>query len=335
MTDGGLGHHLVISSRSIDELRALLAPAIGAHGLSVDPRHAGTFFEQLRLLSGRLTFKLASTTASQRTEVLGLALARLYLDYQGVLADQVVVPLDDHLELYRDARRSASDLGEAVSLQRTDLALWSLDARRRTITCRLVEVKCYSAVRGASVFEQLQDRIATQLRRSESVLAAHFDPADGIADRPDRTVRNAELAGLLRFYLGRAVRHGTMRSDAAAEAEWLLGNLDSGGYRLQFTRTGLIFDLSATGVSSSAESDIEYHRIGRDLIEELLEALPTDPVLAASRAAPDVSSVDVSLPKLADAAFRAPERSHETPSEVVFVSPDLTLDDLGANADVG
>ena len=84
--DGGLGHHLVISSRSIDELRALLAPVIGQHGLAVDPRHAGTFFEQLRLLSGRLAFKLASAAATQRTEVLGLALARLYLDYQGVLA---------------------------------------------------------------------------------------------------------------------------------------------------------------------------------------------------------------------------------------------------------
>jgi hypothetical protein len=330
---GELGHHLVISSRSIDELRALLAPAIGAHGLSIDPRHAGTFFEQLRLLSGRLTFKLASTTASQRTEVLGLALARLYLDYQGVLADQVVTPLDDHLELYRDARRSMSDVGETVSLQRTDLALWSLDARRRTITCRLVEVKCYSTVRGTSGFEQLQERIATQLRRSESVLAAHFDPADGVADRPDRTVRNAELARLLRFYLGRAVRHGTMRPDAAAEAEWLLGNLDSHRYGLQFTRTGLVFDLSGTGISSSAENGIEYHRIGRDLIEELLEALPTDPVLAAASAVPDVGSLDVSLPKLADAAFRAPERSHETPSETVFASPDLTLDDLGADVD--
>jgi hypothetical protein len=330
---GELGHHLVISSRSIDELRALLAPAIGAHGLSVDPRHAGTFFEQLRLLSGRLTFKLASTTASQRTEVLGLALARLYLDYQGVLANQVVVPLDDHLELYRDARRSVSDVGEAVSLQRTDLALWSLDARRRTITCRLIEVKCYSAVRGASGFEQLQDRIATQLRRSESVLAAYFDPAAGSADRPDRAVRNAELARLLRFYLGRAVRHGMMRSDAAAEAEWLLGNLDRGGYRLQFTRTGLIFDLSGAGVTSSAVGGIEYHRIGRNLIEELLEALPTDPVLATASVPTDVSSLDVSLPKLVDAAFRAPQRSHETPSDAVFVSLDLTLDDLGAEAD--
>ena len=79
---GDLGHHLIISSRSIDELRALLSPVIGEHGLPVDPRHAGTFFEQLRLLSGRLAFKLASAAANQRTEVLGLALARLYLNYQ-------------------------------------------------------------------------------------------------------------------------------------------------------------------------------------------------------------------------------------------------------------
>ena len=85
VADGGLGHHLVISSRSIDELRALLAPVIRQHGLAVDRRHAGTFFDQLRLLSGRLAFKLASATATQRTEVLGLALARLYLDYQGAI----------------------------------------------------------------------------------------------------------------------------------------------------------------------------------------------------------------------------------------------------------
>ena len=331
--EGGLGHHLVISSRSIDELRALLAPVIGQHGLAVDPRHAGTFFDQLRLLSGRLAFKLGSTTASQRTEVLGLALARLYLDYQGVLTDQVVVPLDDHLELYRDARRSTSDVSEAASLQRTDLALWSLDARRRTITCRLVEVKCYSAVRGTAEFEQLRDRIAAQLARSESVIATNFDPVAGIADRPDRTVRNAELAGLLGFYLGRATRHGTMRGDAADEASWLLRNLD-GGYRLQFTRTGLIFDLSGSGVSSSVEEGIEYHRIGRDLVEALLEAMPTDPVLAAEGATTTVSSHDVSLPQLTDAAFRAPERSHATPEEPAYITPDDDLD-VDAGAAVG
>jgi hypothetical protein len=328
--DGGLGHHLVISSRSIDELRALLMPVIGQHGLAVDPRHTGTFFEQLRLLSGRLAFKLASATATQRTEVLGLALARLYLDYQRVLEDQVVVPLDDHLELYRDVRRAAQEVGEAVSLQRTDLALWSLDAQRRTITCRLVEVKCYSAVRRVSGFEQLKSRIAEQLARSESVLAQRFDPDRDLGDRPDRSVRNAELAALLRFYLGRAVRHGTMHADAAHEARWLLANLDTGRYQMRFTRTGLIFDLSGVGESVSEEGGIEYRRIGRDHMEDLLEAMPTDAVLAAKGTAPTVSSLDVSLARVADAAFRAPRRSHETPSESAAIVGE-SLDDLGAD----
>jgi hypothetical protein len=334
VADGGLGHHLVISSRSVDELSALLAPVIRQHGLAVDGRHVGTFFDQLRLLSGRLAFKLASATATQRTEVLGLALARLYLGYQGAIDSQVIVPLDDHLELYRDARRTAQELGEAVSLKRTDLALWSLDARRRTITCRLVEVKCYSEVRGVSVFEHLKSRIAEQLARSQEVLRERFDPSLGLGDRPDRAVLNAELAGLLRFYLDRAVRHQTMRGDAADEASWLLGNLDGGPYRLQFTKTGLIFDLSGAGESSSADDGIEYHRIGRDLIEELLAAMPTDPLLAAEDAARSLSSLDVSLPRLVDPAFRAPTRSHETPEELETASPDSSLDDLDVDVAV-
>jgi hypothetical protein len=93
----------------------------------------------------------------------------------------------------------------------------------------------------------------------------------------------------------------------------------------------LIFDLSGRGTSSPSEGGVEYHRIGRDLIEDLLDAMPTDPVLAADGVAPPVSSLDVSLPKLADAAFRAPERNHETPEQPVFASPDHFSDDLDAD----
>ena len=65
--------------------------------------------------------------------------------------------------------------------------------------------------------------------------------------------------------------------------------------------------VAARGSARRARRRVEYHRIGRDLIEELLDAIPTDPVLAAAAAAaPRASSLDVSLPKLADAAFRAP-----------------------------
>lgn len=328
VADAGLGHHLVISSRSVEELSALLAPVASQHGIAVDGSHVGTFFDQLRLLSGRLAFKLASATPTQRTEVLGLALARLYLGYQGAIDSQIVVPLDDHLELYRDARRSAQELGEAASLKRTDLALWSLDAIRRTITCRLVEVKCHSGVRGAAGFEELKSTIAAQLARSQEVVRERFDPVFEIGDRPDRAVRNAELAGMLRFYLDRAVRHGTMRRDAADEASWLLGNLDGNPFRLQFTKTGLIFDLSGTGESSSADGGIEYHRIGRDLIEDLLAAVPIDPLVAAEDQVRSLGSLDVSLPRLPDAAFRAPARSHETPDKAARGSLDLSAEDL-------
>jgi len=316
-----LGHHMVISSRSVDELRLLLAPAVTQHGLQIDQRHVGTFFDQLRLLSGRLAFKLASAALTQRTEVLGLALARLYLDYQGALADQILVPLDAHLELYREARKRSDEVGETVGLQRTDLALFGIDAKRRTITCRLVEVKCYSTLTDLSAYQSLKERIAEQLNRSQDVLAGHFDPHRVKPDRPDRPVKNAELAALLQYYLERAVRHGIMRGDAAKEAQWLLRRLDK-GYRLEFTRTGLIFDLAGKGAYTETEAAIEYHRIGRDLVQELLDAIPTDPVLVrqdgettTSRTSATLAHLDLTLPRLPNAAFRAPARSHELPEE--------------------
>jgi hypothetical protein len=315
----GTGHQMVISSRSVDELHALLAPMIVQHGFEVDRRHAGTFFDQLRLLSGRLAFKIASTAPNQRTEVLGLALARLYLACQGALDDQVLVPLDSHLELYRDARRRVDEVAESVGLQRTDLALFSLDARRRTVVCRLVEVKCYSGLSGVAEAQRVRERMAGQLNRSAEVLAENFDPELHSPDRPDRVVRNAQLAALLKFHLGRAVRHGVMKADAAAEAGWLLDHLDR-GYRWDVTRTGLIFDLSGRGTDRDVDGGIEYHTVGRDVVEELLGALPTDPVLAggygtASTGTATLAGRELSVPRLDHPGFRGPERSHEIPPD--------------------
>ena len=276
---------MVISSRSVDELHALLTPMIEQHGFELDRRHTGTFFDQLRLLSGRLAFKIASTAANQRTEVLGLALARLYLSYQHALDDQVLVPLDSHLELYREARRQRDEVTESTGLQRTDLALFSLDGRRRTVVCRLVEVKCHSGLTGVSDLQRIRERVTRQLNRSAEVLAESFDPDLQSPDRADRVVRNTQLAALLKFYLGRAVRHGVMRPDAAAEADWLLDHLDE-GYRWDFTRTGLIFDLSGQGSRQDVDDGIEFHMLGRDVVEDLLEALATDPVLEEGTARP-------------------------------------------------
>ncbi|MDQ1015770.1 methylation-associated defense system ATP-binding protein MAD8 [Streptomyces afghaniensis] len=317
-----LGHQIMVSSKSVDELRALLGPVAEDHDLDVDQRHLHTFFDQLRLLSGNLAFKLASAAPTQRTEVLGLSLARLYLGYQGALTSQIVVPLDAHPELYREVRRQVRELGESLSFHRSDLALFHLDERRKTITCRLVEVKCYTALNDIGAYQQLKAKVAEQLERSQDVLATAFDPNRSTPDRVDRSVKNLALSSMLRFYLTRAFRHGTMSRAPYEAAHRLLDRLDD-GYTLQFTRRGLIFDLARSGTDRELEHSVEFHRIGRDLIKELIDAIPTvqnkvhsqPRDLETSDDVPDgggdpaatLSRLDLTVPRFTDAAFRAPE----------------------------
>ena len=357
----GLGHQIMVSSNSVDELRTLLRPTAEQHGLTVEERHLNTFFDQLRLLSGNLAFKLASTAPNQRTEVLGLSLARLYLDYQDVLHNQIVVPLDAHPELYTEARRQARELGDALSFQRSDLALFQLDARQRTITCRLIEVKCYTALDDVGAYQRLKTKVAQQLERSQTVLAESFDPNLTTPDRVDRPVKNLGLASMLRFYLERAARHGTLNQTTRTAAHQLLDSLDD-GYQLRFTRSGLIFDLARTGTDEETDGEVEFHRIGQDLVTELVEAIPTvrpgvpdlrddaepvvndedTPTLDGAATAPTLALLPLSVPRLAEAAFRAddtvvtePERAvpaevPESHSEEASAAPQSAPDQPGS-----
>ncbi|WP_232027010.1 methylation-associated defense system ATP-binding protein MAD8 [Streptomyces lincolnensis] len=330
-----LAHQMMVSSNSVDELRTLLGPTAQQHGLDVAERHLNTFFDQLRLLSGNLAFKLASTAPNQRTEVLGLSLARLYLDYQGVLHNQIVVPLDAHPELYAEARRQARELGDVLSFQRSDLALFHLDGMQRTVTCRLVEVKCYTVLDDVGAYERLKVKVTQQLARSQSVLSESFDPNLTTPDRVDRPVKNLTLASMLRFYVERAARHGTLNQSSRTAAHRVLDSLDD-GYQLRFTQSGLIFDLARPGTDQETDGEVEFHRIGHDLITELIDAIPTvrpgGPELQddaeptegdADTSAPDddatttptLARLTLSVPRLADAAFRADDAQPVAPEE--------------------
>ncbi len=266
-----LGHRLVITSRSVSELESLLRPVLEQYGLQAEGRHAVVLLDQLRSLSGRLALKLISSP-TQRAEALGLALSRLYLEHQGVFENLIVVPLDAHLELYRVLKQGADELGDEVSFKRTDLGLFDLDITRRIITCRLVEVKCYSVVGDLAAYNALKSNIAEQIGQSEHMLAHHFDPQRTPKDRPDRAFKTRELAHLLEFYLERAERYGAISRDAANEARYFVHTLDD-GYQLGFTRSALIFDFAKPGTQPPEnESGIEYHRIGVDLIRQLVDA---------------------------------------------------------------
>lgn len=317
-----MGHRLAITSRSVAELESLLIPILGEYGLPNTGRHALVMLDQLRALSGRLALKLLSSS-SQRAEAMGLALSRLFLEHQGVFQNQVVVPLDAHLELYKALKQSAEEMGDDVSFRRTDLALFDLDPASRVMTCRLVEVKCYSQVGDLAAYAQLKASIADQIAQSEHVLAYHFDPRMADVDRPDRPIKNRDLAALLGFYLDRSERYGVVLPEVAEEAHYFLRRLDERPYTLQFTRSAVVFDFSKPGSEPAEhENGIEFYRIGSDLIRQLVESAVTDTETVASvqyvRAADTAREVTQELlrrrelapavPTFETAAFLSPPR---------------------------
>ena len=265
----GHGHRLIISSRSLAELEAILRPVLQEYGLGASEQHAVLILNQLRSLSGRLALKLVSAPTA-RAEALGIALARLFLEYQGALRNQIVVPLDSHVDLFRTARDQAEAIGDEITLRRTDLALFDLDFAQRTVSCNLVEVKCYARRLSLGGYAQLKDHIAEQVNQSERIVQRHFDPHGTRPDRPDRLLKTRELVTLLEFYLERSLRYGLMDADAGNEARALLHRLEE-GYTLQFSRSGLVFDFDQPGTSSSEhEAGIDYYRVGNDLIRSLV-----------------------------------------------------------------
>ena len=326
------GHRLVISSRSLAELEAILRPVLQHYGLDAEGRHAVVILEQLRSLSGRLALKLVSSPTA-RAEALGMALARLFLEYQGALRNQIVVPLDAHVDLFHSVRKHAEAIGDEVTLRRTDLALFDLDLVKRTISCNLVEVKCYAQNLGLSGYGQLKESITEQLNQSERILQKHFDPHRTTPDRPDRLLKTRELATLLEFYLDRGLRYGLMKPEAGEEARTFLDLLED-GYTLQFSRSGLVFDFDKPGTEPPEhEVGVEFHRVGIDLIRSLVnQAAPMTPHPPSTDSGDD-GGVDGEvqrearppsappIPRLGAAAFLVAERARPTTPDLGFELP--------------
>jgi hypothetical protein len=268
------GRRVVITSRSQTEIRVLFERVLEDYGLTDFQNRAHALLAELRSLSGRLALKLVSSI-THRAEALGLALAKMFLEYQDAFRDQAVVPLDAHLDLFRALQRNADELEDEISLRRTDLALFDFDAATHVLTCSLVEVKCYHAAGSLGGLGQLKNSIAEQIHQSERTFRYHFDPEQsGSVDRPDRVMKTQEFVNLLEFYIDRAHRLNLISFEAYEEAKFFLRTME-GGYKLRFTRSALVFDFDKEGSEEFVEENgIEFHRVGVDSIRKLLEALP-------------------------------------------------------------
>ena len=315
------GRRMVVTSRSLTEVRLLVRSLLKDYDLDLTPERASGVLDQLRSLSGKLALKLIGSQ-SQRAEVLGLSLARLFLEKQGAFSNQIVVPLDSHLEFYREIRENADWKADEITLKRTDLALVDLNLESREVTFRLVEVKCFGDTGGLASINRLRSSIAEQIEQSARVLGYHFDPANQSPDRPDRVVKTRQLVELLSFYLERSCRFEIIEEEVAQEFRACLHALES-GYTLRFTKSGLIFDLGGKQ-EQAVETDegIEFFHLGRPVIESLLQSLSPPTGSSTSMGLEEDSSLSdtdeersvpmerASITPLATAAFIAPPRDH-------------------------
>lgn len=304
------GRRVVITSRSQTEIRVLFERVLDNYGLAGFQNRAHALLGELRALSGRLALKLVSST-THRAEALGLALAKLFLEFQEAFRDQAVVPLDAHLDLFRALQRNADELEDEISLRRTDLALFDSDVATRVLTCSLVEVKCYRAAGSLDGLSQLKNSIAEQIHQSERTLKHHFDPDHaGAVDRPDRIMKTQEFVNLLEFYIDRAHRLHFLSVEAYEEAKFFLRTME-GGYKLRFTRSALVFDFDKEGSEEFiTENGIEFHRIGVDLICKLLQALPVKSADEETRPVPSSPArADDDKPETSAMQFLAKEMS--------------------------
>ena len=299
--NSGCGHQLLVTSRSLTELESILSRLLASKGLLAEKHQCTIVLNQLRALSGRLALKLISSSSHQ-LEVLGLALARLFLASQGALKNQAIVPIDNHIDLFKKAQKKASHLGESLQIQRTDLALFHLNLPAKTIQCNLVEVKCRSKAGNMSEYQKLKDSIVEQLNSTEQVLRGHYE----YRSQPDRLWRASELSNLLTFYVNRADRYRLMSDGVVEESQILLSILEQ-GYELKFSRIALVFDFSQTEPHFiEQDSGVEFHRIGRELIEKLVKDIDYSQEDATNSSV----SIDNNLVSSIAAAFLVPDRNY-------------------------
>lgn len=253
---------LLLTTRVDQEVERLVAPTLQELGLE-QPGHGIKVIEWLRSLSGRLAMHLLAAPPAASQGVVGMALARAFLERLGLLADTLIIPVDAHVGLLR------SGTPEGAGEQRTDLILVRHAGPQSQIEFLLVEVKSRGGSLTPFAYGALREEIETQLAATQQALAALFDPLSQAPDVIERPLHNLLLGNWLRFYAGRARRYGLLRPAAETACHALLAGLDQ-GYTVSFRQVGLLFELGRDDDLEDNSGEVKLYRIGRRSCERLL-----------------------------------------------------------------
>lgn len=273
---------LFLTTQVTEEITGLIRPVLIDRDLDRGEGIEIYILNLLRSLSGRLALKLLSTPTDV-SGVLGLALARLFMEQFRLLEDCILIPIDSHVNLFTQSNRD-NPLNDEVSFKRSDLLLVSADPENRVLHFNIIEVKLRSDLGDINSYLSLRQEIESQLTNTEVEIRKQFDPSFSSEDRLDRQVKARELIALLTFYLQRSQRYGLLSPEESEKLSRFIYTLDS-GYRITTVGMGLIFDFSGEGIVTDEEhAGLVFYRIGKDYLQRLVDAgLRQDSMLEQSR----------------------------------------------------
>lgn len=252
---------ILLTTKSTIELQRMIRPAIERFGLTLPLEREPVILDTLRSLSGRLVLKFLSAE-THSAEVVGLLLARWLMEQSGLLAEQIVIPLDAHRGWFRPTQ-------DNLSARRADLLLVDLDHLRRVVNCIVVEVKLRDELTSTGRTSLYKD-MHEQAEVTEGRIRELFDPHLFSSDRADLLLRSKELTTALSFYLRRSARYKNFDAGRLERALQFVDNLDS-GYSLAVSSMGVVFVRQATGMHvDEEEPGFVVHRFGLDCAQRLL-----------------------------------------------------------------
>ena len=250
---------IVLTTRNTKEIEGVLSPMLSGYGINLRPGDEVMVLEGLRSLSGRLALRLEGSSTRAK-EVVGLLFARWLLEEIGVLEDRIVLPLDAHRSWFQGAE----------SQRRADLMLVGFPGNG-TIRIDVIEVKLRDEL-AAAARGPLYRSMREQIDATEARLRGLFDPDLFSLPRADLALRSKELAGVLSFYVRRAVRYGLLSAPGGEVALSILENLDD-GYRLEVHHLGVVFERQGSGHHlDEDEPGFLVHRFGADKARKLFHA---------------------------------------------------------------
>ncbi|MHA6618551.1 helicase HerA domain-containing protein [Pseudonocardia sp. DLS-67] len=225
----GLGPRLTVTTAHRGEVERLLADAMGGLDLMAEESSVRAVLDHLQVVSGRLALRLVARS-SLATEAVGLAVLMGHLRRRGELDGTIVVPVDEHQEVFGDTH--AGDVG----VRRCDVLLVRTTARTLRIDC--VEAKTR---RATALPMALVDDIVDQLDATVEMLHTTFFRTD--PPRIDAELQRARLGGILRHHADRALAMGLLDERRRTDVERLVERIEDGALVPEIARRGYVVNL--------------------------------------------------------------------------------------------